>query len=95
MPEERNHLVKYVLFYELADGAAALAQQHFPAHAARLGDFQQRGLLLMVGTFTDPPVGAMAVFISREAVDEFMADDPFLSHGVVGAHRVREWNLQP
>jgi uncharacterized protein YciI len=61
MLDGRNYLVKYVLFYELADDADALAQQHFPAHAARLADFQQRGLLLMFGTFTDPPVGAMAV----------------------------------
>jgi uncharacterized protein len=90
-------MVKYVLFYELADGAAALAQQHFPAHSARLTAFHERGLLLMVGTFADPPVGAMAVFTSQEAAEEFMADDPFLRHGVVGAHRVREWDevLQP
>jgi uncharacterized protein len=90
-------MVKYVLFYELADGAAALAQQHFPAHSARLTAFHENGLLLMVGTFADPPVGAMAVFTSQEAAEEFMADDPFLGHGVVGAHRVREWDevLQP
>jgi uncharacterized protein len=90
-------MVKYVLFYELADGAAALAQQQFPAHSARPTAFHERGLLLMVGTFADPPVGAMAVFTSQEAAEEFMADDPFLRHGVVGAHRVREWDevLQP
>jgi uncharacterized protein YciI len=89
--------VKYVMIYELADGAAPLAEQHFPAHMARLTAFHQRGLLLMVGTFADPPVGALGVFTSREAVEEFMAADPFLQHGVVGAHRVREWDeaLQP
>lgn len=89
--------MKYVMFYELADGAGALAQQHFPAHMARLTAFQERGLLLMVGTFADSPTGAMGVFTSREAVEEFMADDPFLHHGVVGARRVREWDevLQP
>lgn len=84
--------MKYVMFYELADGAAALAQQHFPAHLARLTAFQQRGLLLMVGTFSDSPIGAMGIFTSREAVEEFMADDPFLRHGVVGSSRVREWD---
>ena len=45
--------MKYVMFYELADGAAPLAQQHFPAHMDRLTAFHQRGLLLMVGTFAD------------------------------------------
>jgi uncharacterized protein YciI len=83
--------VKYVVFYDLADGAEALAQEHFPAHRIRLTDFHERGLLLMVGTFTDLPMGAMAVFTSREAAEDFMADDPFLRNGVVDAPRVREW----
>ena len=84
--------MKYVTFYDLADGAEALAQEHFPAHSARLMAFHERGLLLLVGAFTDPPQGAMAVFVSRDAAEEFMADDPFVRHGVVAAPRVREWN---
>jgi uncharacterized protein YciI len=84
--------VKHVLFYDLADGAEALAQEHFPAHSERLTAFHERGLLLLVGTFTDLPMGAMAVFTSRDAVEEFLADDPFVRHGVVAAPRVREWN---
>ena len=88
------------MFYDLADGAEALAQEHFPAHRARLMAFHERGLLLMVGTFTDPPMAALAVFTSREAVDglhstrpvEFLADDPFVRHGVVATPRLREWN---
>jgi uncharacterized protein YciI len=84
--------VKYLLFYDLADDAMPLAQQHFPAHRDRLLQFAERGVLLMVGTFTDPPIGAMAVFTSREAAEEFMADDPFVHHGVVGSHRIREWD---
>jgi uncharacterized protein YciI len=89
--------MKYVVTYELADGALELAMQHYPAHRARLDAFHERGVLLLVGTFADEPVGAMAVFTTREAADRFMADDPFLKYGVVGRHRVREWDevLQP
>jgi hypothetical protein len=89
--------VKHVLFYELAPGAMALAQQHFPAHRARIAQFHERGLVLLVGTFADDPIGAMAVFTTREAAEEFTAADPFLLNGVVGAHRVRQWDevLQP
>ncbi len=89
--------MKHVLLYELAEGAMALAQQHYPAHRERIDEFHGRGLMLLVGTFSDAPVGAMAVFTTREAAEEFMADDPFLRHGVVGAHRLREWDevLQP
>ncbi len=88
--------MKHLLFYDLADGAESLAPEHFPAHHARLMQFAERGLLLMVGTFTEP-AGAMAVFTARHAIDEFMADDPFIHHGVVGTSRIREWDeiLQP
>ena len=89
--------MKYVLTYELAEGAQALAMEHFPAHRARIDEFHERGALLLVGTFADEPVGAMGVFTTRVAVDDFMAGDPFLLNGVVGRHRVREWDeiLQP
>ena len=56
-----------------------------PAPRARLDAFHERGVLLLVGTFADEPVGAMAVFTTRDAVDDFMADDPFLLNGVGGA----------
>lgn len=84
--------MRHVLFYDLAPDAMALAQQHYPAHHERIREFHERGLMLLVGTFSDEPVGAMAVFTDREAVEEFMADDPFVRHGVVGAHRIREWD---
>lgn len=84
--------VKHVPFYELAADALPRVPEHFPAHQERLLEFAGRGVLLSVGTFADEPVGAMAVFTTREAVDEFMAGDPFVLNGVVGAHRVREWD---
>jgi uncharacterized protein len=83
--------VKYVLLYDLAEGAEALAQEHFPAHRAHFTAFRERGLL-MIGTFTDLPTGAMAVFATREAAEEFLAGDPFVHHGVVATPRLREWN---
>src|SRR5918994_739553 len=57
----------------------------------------------MSWTFTPAPTEVELTFtalwpsLTRDAVDEFMADDPFLKHGVVGHHRVREWDevLQP
>ena len=85
-------VVKYVAFYDLAEGAEALAQRHVAAHRARLMAFHERGELLQVGSFTDYPTGAMAVFASRHAVEEFIAGDPFVRYGVVVPPRVREWN---
>jgi uncharacterized protein len=81
---------RYVLFYENGENFAA-AREHFPAHQARYQEFMRRGVLLMVGPFTDGEGGAMSVFTSREAVEEFAAGDPFVLNGVVGKWHVRQW----
>jgi uncharacterized protein len=83
--------MKYVLFYELADGTLPKIPQHFPGHRARNLEFQARGTLLMSGPFADPSQGAMAVFTTREAAEEFVRGDPFVVGGVVARWHVREW----
>ena len=83
--------MKYVLCYESAEDVAEKAPVHFAAHRARWADFHDRGSLLAVGPFTDG-AGAMGVFTTREAAEEFAAEDPFVVHGVVRGWTVREWN---
>jgi uncharacterized protein len=83
----------YVLLYDSADDVASRAPAHFPAHRARLDEFHRRGDLLMVGTFGDPQnEGSMAIFTSRDAVEEFVREDPFVLNGVVKDWHIREWN---
>jgi uncharacterized protein YciI len=85
--------MKYVLLYESADDVAAKAPLHFPAHLAWITEFQGRGEILMVGTFGDAQRhGAMGIFPTREAVEAFVADDPFLLNGVIKNYEIREWN---
>ncbi len=56
-------------------------------------EFHERGHLLLVGPWPDfDPPGAMAIFRSREAAEEFVADDPFMLGGVVASHRIHEWD---
>ena len=90
--------MKYVMTYRAVEDFLPLAQQHGPAHVARLQEFSARGVLLMVGTFDEPMNGdAMGVFTTREAAEEFIAGDPFVVNGVVASWTVRPWNevLQP
>jgi uncharacterized protein YciI len=82
--------MKYVLLYETAGGSADLIQQHAAAHRARWGEFQEAGSLLLIGPFADRS-GAMAVFTSQAAAEEFAAGDPFVLHGVVATWQVKEW----
>jgi len=83
--------MKFVLTYDLAPDGMPKAMEHFAAHSARLNDFHARGVLLMAGPLGNPPVGALAIFTTREAAEEFVEGDPFVTNGVVAAWRVVEW----
>jgi uncharacterized protein YciI len=85
--------MKAVVFYESAEGVAASAQRHFAAHRARWREFADRGELLMIGPFAHAQDdGAMAIFTTCAAAEEFVRGDPFVIHGVVRSWMIREWN---
>jgi uncharacterized protein YciI len=83
--------VKYVVFYEGASDMEK-ARLHFPAHKERYARFVADGTLLMIGTFGNPAEGAMGVFTTREAAEEFVKGDPFILNGVVTEWRLSGWN---
>ena len=84
--------MKYALLYESADDVLAKAGPHISGHSARLTEFRRRGTLLMGGVFANPQEGALIVFTTREAAEEFVRSDPFVSNGVVRSWRIYEWN---
>ena len=85
--------MKAVVFYEMADGLAAKAPAHMAAHRAHWKEFAGRGELLMVGPFGNAQEeGAMDIFTTRAAAEEFVRGDPFVLHGVVRNWTIREWN---
>jgi uncharacterized protein YciI len=80
------------MFYEVAADGLAKAQANFTAHRARLDEFHAKGVLLMAGPYGVPPIGALGVFTSREAAEEFIKGDPFVLNGVVGRYTLQDWN---
>lgn len=82
--------MRYVLIYESADDVAERAPVHFAAHRARWAEFQASGTLLLIGPYSDQS-GALAVFTTREAAEEFARGDPFVLNGVVRDWSVKEW----
>lgn len=84
--------MKVVMFYEVSPDGMPQAMAHFAAHRARLDEFHQRGTLLMAGPYANPMEGALAVFTSREAAEDFVQGDPFVMNGVVAKWSLREWN---
>ena len=85
--------MKAVVFYESGPGLAEKAPLHAAAHRARWREFADRGDLLMIGPFANAQAdGAMGIFTTRAAAEEFVRGDPFVLHGVVQNWTIREWN---
>ena len=84
--------MKVVMFYEVAQDGLTKAKVNYEAHRARLDEFHARGVLLMAVPFANPMEGAMGIFTSKEAAEEFIRGDPFVLHGVVGKWRLVEWS---
>jgi uncharacterized protein YciI len=84
--------MKYALLYETAEDGLAKAPSHVGGHSACLVEFRRRGTLLMGGVFSNPQEGALIIFTTRAAAEEFLQRDPFVSNGVVRAWRIHEWN---
>jgi uncharacterized protein YciI len=84
--------MKIVMFYEMSPSAPSRLANHFPAHRARLDEFHARGVLLAAGPLGNPPHSAMGIFTTREAAEEFIHGDPFVTNGLVGSWRLVEWN---
>lgn len=83
--------MKYVMLYETTPAGMAKVPANFAAHRARLDEFHARGALLMAGPLTDGAGGALGIFRTREAAEEFVRGDPFVQNGVVSKWTIREW----
>jgi uncharacterized protein len=84
--------MKTIMFYEMAPDGLSKAMAHVDKHKARLTTFHERGVLLMAGPFANPAEGAMGIFSSKEAAEEFIQEDPFVVNGAVEKWRLLEWN---
>ena len=84
--------MKAVALYEMAPDMMAGVSDHLSAHVERWQGFAQRGELLMIGPFANPQEeGAMGVFTTREAAEEFVRGDPFVLNGLIRNWYIRDW----
>lgn len=84
--------MKYLLTYDMAPGGLDRVMAHLPAYQQRLEAFHQRGVLLAAGPVGSPPSGALAIFHTQEAAEEFAQGDPFVTEKVVASWRVQPWD---
>ncbi|MGY1828428.1 MULTISPECIES: YciI-like protein [unclassified Blastococcus] len=85
------HLVlEYVLADDYLERRTALRSDHLDlARAAH-----ERGELLLAGALPDPYDRALLVWTApREVVERFVAQDPYVTHGLVTAWTIRPWSV--
>ncbi len=85
------HLVlEYALADDYLERRGALRDEHLAlARAAH-----ERGDLVLAGALPDPYDRALLVWTaSREVVERFVQQDPYVRHGLVTAWTVRPWNV--
>jgi len=81
---------EYSLVDDYLERRAALREEHLGlAQAAH-----DRGELLLAGVLPDPYDRALLVWTApREVVEEFVARDPYVVHGLVSSWTIRPWNV--
>ena len=60
-------------------------------HLGTAAKFKKSGDLVMGGAYADPVDGALVVFNSKEAAENFVKEDPYVQNGIVTNYTVREW----
>lgn len=84
----------YLLTYDLADDYLERRAEFRSAHLKLAWEAQARGELVLAGALADPADHAILMFKceSPEPVQLFAATDPYVTHGLVKAFHVRQWN---
>jgi uncharacterized protein YciI len=88
----------YIVFlqtkYASLDEVRRTAGEILAEHLSRSKALHEAGKLVMAGAFLDhpeQPLKTMAILVSKEAADEYVAGDPFVHIGMVSSSEVRVW----
>lgn len=84
----------YLLCYDLAPDYLERRGEFRDAHLKLAWDAQERGEIIIAGALTEPADMAVLLFQgdSPEVAERFAKADPYVTHGLVTAYRVRPWN---
>ena len=84
-------LLQYDLVDDYLERREPLRSEHLALAAAAHG----RGQLVLAGALADPSDTAVLVWKvdDTEAIDRFVAHDPYVREGLVKRFRIRRWNV--
>jgi uncharacterized protein YciI len=83
------------LFYDYVENALEARAPHREAHLALIERYAGDGTLAIAGALGDPPHGGLLVFHGDDpaVAERFVAEDPYVSGGVVTSWRVEPWTV--
>ena len=81
--------MKVVVIGESSGMTMEEVMEIYPRHKEVVEQFVARGEVIGIGPFSDR--GNMAIFRSRDAAEQFVAQDPFVLEGAVKSVAIREW----
>ena len=83
----------YLLIYDVVDDYASRRQPYRQEHLELAQSFADRGELELGGALDDPVDQAILLFRVEDPkeIDEFVAQDPYVRHGLIQSWKVRKW----
>ena len=89
-----SNKLKFVLEYAYVAYILEKRGPYRPQHLKLAEDHLKDGSIVFGGPFT-PPTGAMFIFSvdGRESVEAFIAEDPYVTNGLVTTYTIKEWNV--
>jgi uncharacterized protein len=83
----------YLLTYHVVDDYVGRRAQFRQEHLRLAREANDRGELILGGALTDPTDRAVLVFRCsyRSIVEQFVANDPYVKHGLVPRWEIRNW----
>ncbi len=85
----------FLLFYDVVDDYLERRAEYRAEHLALAQAAVRRGELVLAGAYADPADGAVLVFRGDDAsvAERFVAEDPYVKHGLVRRHWIRKWTV--
>jgi len=83
----------YLLLLEFGETYEARRPEFRNAHLTKAWAAVERGELVLAGALTDPLDTGVILFKgeSKEVVERFLEEDPYVNNGLIQSWRIREW----
>mmetsp|Transcript_30763 Transcript_30763/g.63384 ORF Transcript_30763/g.63384 Transcript_30763/m.63384 type:complete len:156 (+) Transcript_30763:96-563(+) len=88
---------RFLLSYEYIPDVLEKRGPYREGHLGLAKDMIEKGTCVSGGPTLSPgediPNGALFVFTTKDAAEKFVAEDPYVSGGIVTGHSIDEWSV--